>query len=131
MDLADTNATATCLIRDRDAKYPALFDEILSNVGIRVVLTGVRIPRMNAIIERGVQTCRHELLDRTLTGTSTTCATLSQFELHYNLHPPHQAHQATPLSAVPESLTPAQISHLDVRRKDRLGGVLHEYQHAA
>ncbi|MGW6403909.1 integrase core domain-containing protein [Streptomyces sp. NPDC055134] len=132
MDLTETNATVTCLIQDRDAKYPALFDEILSDVGIRVVLTGVRIPRMNAIIERCVQTCRHELLDRTLIWNEPHLRhALRQFELHHNLHRPHQAmHQATPLRAVPEPLTPAQISHLDVRRKDRLGGVLHEYQHA-
>ncbi|MFI9781050.1 integrase core domain-containing protein [Streptomyces sp. NPDC051956] len=132
MDLADTNATITCLIRDRDAKYPALFDETMSDVGIRAVLTGVRIPRMNAIIERWVQTCRHELLDHTLIWNEHHLRhALRQFELHYNLHRPHPAmHQATPLPAVPEPLTPAQISHLDVRRKDRLGGVLHEYQHA-
>ncbi|MFE2988517.1 hypothetical protein [Streptomyces sp. NPDC059262] len=29
-------------------------------------------------------------------------------------------HQAAPLRAVPEPLTPAQTSHLDVRRRDRL-----------
>jgi transposase InsO family protein len=133
MDLADTNATITRLIRDRDAKYPALFDQLLSDVGIRVVLTGVRIPHMNAIIQRWVQTCRHELLDRTLIWNEHHLRhALRQFELHHNLHRPHQAmHQATPLHAVPEPLTPAQIPHLDVRRKDRLGGVLHEYQHAA
>ncbi|MFF1400412.1 integrase core domain-containing protein [Streptomyces sp. NPDC058287] len=88
---------------------------------------------MNAIIERWVQTCRHELLDRTLIWNEHHLHhALHQFELHYNLHRPHQAmHQATPLRAVPEPLTPAHISYLDVRRKDRLGGVLHEYQHAA
>ncbi|MFG2525833.1 hypothetical protein [Streptomyces sp. NPDC048527] len=52
MDLADTNATITCLIRDRDTKYPALFDQILSDIGIRVALTGVQIPRMNTTMER-------------------------------------------------------------------------------
>ncbi|MGW6403361.1 integrase core domain-containing protein [Streptomyces sp. NPDC055134] len=132
-DLTDTNATVTYLIRDRDAKYPALFDETLSDVGIRVVLTGVRIPRMNAIMERWVQICRHELLDRTLIWNEYHLRhALRQFVLHYNLHRPHQAmHQAAPQRAVPEPLPPAQISHLDVRRRDRLGGVLHEYLHAA
>jgi hypothetical protein len=27
--------------------------------------TGIRMPRMNAIMERWIRTCRHELLDRT------------------------------------------------------------------
>jgi hypothetical protein len=39
---------------------------MLTNAGIEVVLSGERIPRVNSITERWVQTCRHELLDRTL-----------------------------------------------------------------
>ncbi|WP_447041677.1 integrase core domain-containing protein [Streptomyces sp. DSM 118878] len=66
MDLTVAQATHAYLIRDRDAKYPAPFDETLCNAGIQVVRTGIRIPRMNAIMEHWVQTCRHELLDRTL-----------------------------------------------------------------
>lgn len=54
------------LIRDRDAKYPGLIDVVLRDVGITTVLTGVRMPRMNAITERWVKTLRSELLDRTL-----------------------------------------------------------------
>ncbi|MFF1691288.1 MULTISPECIES: integrase core domain-containing protein [unclassified Streptomyces] len=133
MDLTDANATLTYLIRDRDTKNPALFEQILAAAGIHVVRTGIRMPRMNAITERWVQTCRHELLDHTLIWNEQHLRhALRQFELHYNLHHPHQAmHQTAPSRAVPEPLTPAQISHLDIRRKDRLGGVLHKYQHAA
>ncbi|MEV0523964.1 integrase core domain-containing protein [Streptomyces sp. NPDC050439] len=133
MDLTDANATPAYLIRDRDAKYPSLFDEILANVGIQVVRTGIRIPRMNAIMERWVQTCRHELLDRTLAWNERHLRhALRQFEQHYNTHRPHQAiDQTAPLRATPEPLPRAQITKLKVRRKDRLGGVLHEYQHAA
>jgi hypothetical protein len=32
------------MIRDRDGKFPALFDAILKDAGIEVVLTGVRMP---------------------------------------------------------------------------------------
>ena len=56
---------ARFLMRDRDGKFPGLFDALLADVGIEVVLTGVRMPRMNAIMERWVQTCRRELIDRT------------------------------------------------------------------
>lgn len=88
---------------------------------------------MNTIIERWVQTCRHELLDRTLIWNERHLRhALRQFELHYNLHRPHQAiDQAAPLRAVPAPLPHAQITQLKVRRGDRLDGVLHEYQHAA
>jgi hypothetical protein len=46
-------ARVNFLIRDRDAKYPALIDSILSSAGISTVLTSVRMPRMNAITEGG------------------------------------------------------------------------------
>ncbi|MGE7439348.1 integrase [Kitasatospora sp. NPDC001175] len=56
-----------------------------------------------------------------------------EFEYHYNAHRPHQAmNQAAPLRVVPEPITdPGRISRLDIRRHDRLGGVIHEYRHAA
>ena len=65
MDLEDVGARARFLIRDRDGKFPELFDVILADAGIEVVFSGVRMPRMNSIMERWVQTCRRELLDRT------------------------------------------------------------------
>jgi transposase len=46
MDLDDAGSPARFLIRDRDGKYPALFDDILADAGIKVVLSGVRIPRV-------------------------------------------------------------------------------------
>jgi hypothetical protein len=48
MDLQDTGCPARFLIRDRDGKYLTLFDTILADTGIQIVLTGVRMPRMNA-----------------------------------------------------------------------------------
>jgi transposase InsO family protein len=68
MDLegAGNLALVGFLIRDRDAKYLALIDEVLSDAGISTVLTGIRMPRMNAITERWVKTLRAELLNRTL-----------------------------------------------------------------
>ena len=57
MDLDDAGCRAKYLIRDRDGKYPALFDAILADAGITVVLSGVRMPRMNSIMERWIQSC--------------------------------------------------------------------------
>jgi putative transposase len=50
MDLQDAASNVRYLIRDRDGKYPALFDTILADAGIKVVRSGVQMPRMNAII---------------------------------------------------------------------------------
>jgi transposase InsO family protein len=66
MDIEDAGCRVKYLLRDRDGKYPALFDLILADTGITVVLSGVRVPRMNSIVERWIQSRRHELLDRTL-----------------------------------------------------------------
>jgi putative transposase len=51
MDLEDAGFRARFMIRDRDGKYPALFGTVLKDAGIDVLLTGVRIPRMNALMD--------------------------------------------------------------------------------
>ncbi|MFI9777319.1 hypothetical protein ACIHCV_21785 [Streptomyces sp. NPDC051956] len=60
MDLEGAGTKAKFVIRDRDAKYPAVMDEILAGTGIRTVLTGSRVSRMNSVMERGVQSRRRE-----------------------------------------------------------------------
>ena len=55
-----------------------------------VVLSGVRMPRMNAIMERWVQTCRRELLDRTLIWNQAHLLhALRELQQFYNCHRPH------------------------------------------
>jgi putative transposase len=128
MALEDAGCRAQFLIRDRDGKFPGLFDVILADAGIDVVLSGVRMPRMNSIMERWVQTCRHELLDRTLIWNQPHLLhALREFELFYNGHRPHQGiANARPLQPLPVPLVvPDQIASLGIRRHDRLGGVLH------
>jgi putative transposase len=134
MDLQDVDCRARYLIRDRDGKYPALFDTVLADAGIKVVLSGVRMPRMNAIMERWVRTCRRELLDRTLMWNQRhLLRALREYEAFYNAHRPHQGiANARPLRPLPEPISdPGRLAHLDIRRRDRLGGILREYEHAA
>ena len=81
-----------------------------------------------------IQTCRHELLDRTLIWNQAhLLRALREFETHYNAHRPHRGIAgAAPLRPLPQPITePATITQLRVHRHDRLGGLLHEYQHAA
>ena len=134
MDLEDAGCQVRYLIRDRDGKYPALFDHVLADAGIGVVLSGVRIPRMNSIMERWIQACRHELLDRTLIlNQAHLLHALREYEHHHNEHRPHRGiTNARPQQPLPEPITEtATLTHLNVRRHDRLGGLLHEYQKAA
>ena len=96
--------------------------------------SGIRMPRMNSIMERWVQTCRRELLDRTLIWNQRHLLhALHEFERYYNEHRPHQGiANARPLNPLPPPIAdPNNLIRLDIRRRDRLGGILHEYEHAA
>jgi putative transposase len=44
MDLEDAGCRARWLIRDCDGKFPGLFDAVLADAGIKIVLTGVQMP---------------------------------------------------------------------------------------
>jgi putative transposase len=134
MDLQDAGATAKYLVRDRDSRYTMGFDAVFAGEGISIVKTGVRVPRMNAIMERWVRSCRAELLDRTLiVNRAQLLRALREYEAFYNQHRPHRALQAAaPLRPLPQPITePDRLDHLDIRRSDRLSGILHEYRHAA
>ena len=134
MDLEDVDCWARFMFRDRDGKVPVLFDTVLTNADIGVVLSGVRLPRMNSITEWWVQTCHHELLDRTLIWSRHhLLRALREFEQFCNGHRPHQCiTNARPLHLLPPPIAdPGQTARLDIRKRDRPGGILHEYQHAA
>jgi putative transposase len=134
MDLEDAECRVKYLLRDRDGKYPALFDQVLVDAGITVVRSGLQMPRMNAVMERWVRTCRRELLDRALVWNRRHLLHgLREYEVFYNTHRPHQGiANARPLAPLPEPITaPDRLARLNIHRRDRLGGVLHEYKHAA
>jgi putative transposase len=84
----------------------------------------------NAYAERWVGTVRREVLDRMLIfGCPQLRSVLAEYADHYNVHRPHRAlGQAPPLGpGEPVVLAPAGR----VVRRDRLGGLIHEYAQAA
>jgi putative transposase len=130
MDLDDANQRLRFLIRDRDTKFTVTFDHVFTTIDIRIIKTPVRAPRANAIAERFVGTIRRELLDRLLIlNQRHAAAALRAFKRHYNHHRPHRAlGQAAPLRPLPAA-PPTAVN--TVRRHDRFGGLIHEYQHVA
>jgi putative transposase len=61
MDLDDAYRRFRFLLRDRDSKFTAAFDAVLTAIDVRIVRTPVRAPQANAIAERFVGTVRREL----------------------------------------------------------------------
>jgi Integrase core domain. len=131
MDLEDAEAQIQFVIHDRDASFSRGVDALFQTTGIRVIRGAVEAPRMNSIMERWIASCRRELLDRTLVWNQRHLMTaLHEYEDHYNSHRPHRAlNQAAPLRPRPDNVI--ELDQVRVRRRDRLGGVLHEYQHVA
>ena len=130
MDLDDAGHRFRFLIRDHDAEFTAAFDAVFTATDIRIIRSPVRAPRANAIAERFVGSVRRELLDRMLIiNQQHAAAVLRQYEQHYNNHRPHRTlDQAAPLRPIPK---PTMSETNTVRRRDRLGGLLHEYQQVA
>ena len=129
MDLDDAHRRFRFLLRDRDSKFTAAFDAVFSAIDLRIIKTLVQAPQANAIAERFVGTVRRELLDRLLiTNQRHAAAVLREFERHYNNHRPHRLGAAAPARPLPQR-APTKIRK--IQRHDRIGGLLHEYQHAA
>jgi transposase InsO family protein len=130
MDLDNAGQRFRFIIRDRDARFSAAFDAVSAAADTTIIKTPVRAPRANGIAERFVGTIRRELLDRTLIiNERHAMAVLRVFERHYNEHRPHRSlDQAAPLRPLP---TRSRADVVSVRRLDRLGGLLHEYQQVA
>ncbi len=120
------------LIHDRDSKFTTAFDEVFRSEGIRMIRTPVRAPRANAFIERWIGTVRRECLDRILIVNRRHLERiLPAYIRHYNEHRPHRSlHQRPPIQeAPPASETVVALDR--VRRRDVLGGLIHEYEIAA
>ena len=130
LDLDDRSAAIRFLIRDRDTKFSRSFDEVVRSEGARVILMPIRAPNANAHAERVIETIRAECLDWTLIlGRRHLDRTLRTYAAHYNRRRPHRGLAlAIPLA---EPQDPMPVSPRDVRRRDLLGGLIHEYHGVA
>jgi transposase InsO family protein len=129
IELGDRAEGFTFLIRDRDTKFTTMFDEVFTAAGIRILKTPPRAPRANAFAERWIGGLRRELLDRILIVNARHLRrVLAIYETHFNEHRPHRSlGQAAPLRALPDPVE----DDIKVIRRDRLGGLIHEYVQVA
>jgi transposase InsO family protein len=133
MDLGDHAGRFQFLIRDRDAKFTPAFDAVFAAAKIRIIRTPIRAPRANAIAERWIGTLRRECLDHLLiTGPRHLAVVLQEYIAHYNTHRPHRSLDQHPPAYPPGGYTPPPSSAtIRPLRRDRLGGLLHEYVQVA
>ena len=120
------------LIRDRDRTFTDGFDEVFRSEAIQILRTPVRAPQANAVAERFVRTIRSECLDHLLILNQRHLErVLSIFLDHYNGHRPHRALSLTPPNPARCVVAATTLAGTRVLRRDRLGGVVHEYLLAA
>lgn len=129
MDLGDRAGRFKSLIRDRDGKFTAAFDEVFASTGARVVKTPVRSPWANAFAERFVATMRRESLDHLLiVNEQHLRCVLASMARHYNDHRPHRARQQQAPTDDPGRV----VDHgAATRRRQLLGELINEYPRAA
>jgi putative transposase len=130
MDFGERTDGLKFLIRDRDAKYTDAFDAVFAAADVRIIKTPVQAPRANAICERWIASARRECTDRMLIADRRHLHyILSEYADHYNTHRPHRAlSQRPPDGRIP--VAPAN-DNIRVRRRARLGGLIHEYSQVA
>ena len=125
MNLEDYADSFKFVIRDRDAKFTAMFDAVFKAVGVRIVKAPVQAPRANAIAERWIASARRACLDRMLiTSERHLRLVLGEYADHYNTHRPHRTLQQNPPAG--RGHPRAAVTDIRVLRRDRLGGLTHE-----
>jgi putative transposase len=120
------------LVHDRDSKFSRVFDEVFRSDGVEIIRTPFRAPQANAFAERWVGTVRRDCLDWILIVSRRQLEqVLRVYVDHYNSHRPHRALGLTP--PTPERRLRLVSSHPPdhLHRRDRLGGLIHEYALAA
>jgi len=127
--LGEQGRRARFVLHDRDAKFSRTFDDVFRSDGAEVLLTPVQAPRANAYAERWVRTVRAECLDWLLVvGRGHLQQILRVYVQHYNRHRPHRALRLQPPDPLARLTIPGEDDRGAVRRRDLLGGLLHEYR---
>lgn len=130
MDLDDRGVSIRLLLGDHHAKLTTSFDEGFGSEGGQVLRTPIRAPKANSYAERWVQMVRVECLDWTLVGGRRhLLRLLRRYVGHDNQQRPHRS-LALAVPEAGERQSP-QGNPCEVRRRDVLGGLIHEYHEVA
>ncbi len=130
--LVDREKPVRFLIRDGDGKFTSRFEAVFEGQGVRVVRTPVHTTEANGVAERFVRPARCECVDWLLIVNGRHLEhTLKVFIDHYKSCRPHRSLGLVPPNSSPPAKPETNGRPIRVRRRDRLGGLLHEYERAA
>jgi len=121
------------LVRDRDSKLTRAFDDVFAADGIQIIKTPIQAPNAGAVAERWVRTVRQECLAWMLIwGRRHLEWVLDEYVRHDNDERPHRSLALRPPRSIEVRAGPGAVAAAArVRRRDRLGGLVHEYYQAA
>jgi putative transposase len=129
-----TDETSGCLrqiryvLHDRDTKFFATFDQILSSSGVSCLNLPPRSPNLNAFAERWVRSVKEECLSKLiLVGEASLRRALDEYVAHYHGERNHQGKEK--LLLFPPAT--AGAARPGVLCRERLGGLLRYYCRAA
>jgi transposase InsO family protein len=114
------------LVCDRDRKWSRDVRSLLGEAGVHVVQTPLQAPNANAHAERFVRSIKGECLGRVIPlGERHFRRTVAEFVAHYHREQNHQGlgNRLIERVATHEAGT--------IRRRQRLGGLLNDYERAA
>ena len=130
--LADRAEPIRFLIRDNDRKFTSSFDAVFETQATRILRTPIQAPQANGIAARFVRTARSECLDWLLILSAWHLErAIAIFIDHYNGCRPHRSLNLAPPNGRPATETFGGTQTVVVKRRDRLGGLLHECRRAA
>ncbi|WP_413099902.1 integrase core domain-containing protein [Streptomyces sp. Inha503] len=131
VDLGDRAESIGLLIRDRGTYFTDSFD-VFRAIGVHVIPTPPRVPRMNAIAERWIASCRREATDRVLiAGERHLRLVVGEHAKHHNRHRPHRFLGQRPPDRLTDPEPTIAKDHTRISRHDRLGGLIHEHSRVA
>lgn len=116
------------MILDRDTKYSAEFRGFLAREGTEVVRLPPRSPNLNAFAERFVRSIKQECLSRMVfLGQASLRHAITQYMTHYHGERNHQGLDDRLLRPIAVGFQ----GGMDVKRRERLGGMLSYYHRQA
>ncbi|WP_197534932.1 integrase core domain-containing protein [Symmachiella dynata] len=132
MHTSDGDKKPAYLMRDRDTKFTAHFDDVLKAEGVKVKVLTVESPNLNSRCKRVIQSIKQESLDYFLVfGEQHLNDLVREYVQYFN---DDRAHSSRYFLTPPCTDPPPENETIvldEIVRYERLGGLIKWYERAA